>query len=133
MDNNAGLIAGIGGLFFFLVFVGLFVVALAGMWKIFEKAGQPGWGCLVPIYNLFLLVRIVGKPDIWVLYAIIPFVNLIICILLAIELARVFGKGTGFGVGLIFLPMIFYPILGFGNARYLGPPMQGARVMARPA
>src|SRR5579864_2375630 len=127
MDNTGAVTAGIAGLLFFLVFIGLLVVALAGMWKMFEKAGQPGWACLVPIYNIFILVRIVGKPDIWVLFMLIPFVNFIIGILLAIEVARVFGKGTGFGIGLIFLPMIFYPILGFGDARYLGPQAQGGQ------
>ena len=118
----------IGFLLFFVVALVLIAVAIAGMWKVFEKAGQPGWACLVPVYNLFLLVRIVGKPDIWIVFMFIPFVNMIIGILLAIELAKCFGQGTGFGIGLILLPMIFYPILGFGDARYLG-----AQAIARTA
>jgi len=106
---------------FFLVFIAIFVVAIAGMWKMFEKAGQPGWGCLIPIYNIVLMVRIAGKPDIWILFMLIPLVNLVFSILLAIEIAKRFGQGTGFGIGLILLPIVFYPILGFGDARYLGP------------
>ena len=108
-------------LLFFLICIGIFVVAVAGMWKMFEKAGQPGWACLIPIYNIILLVRIAGKPDIWILFLLIPIVNFVFSILLAIEIAKRFGQGTGFGIGLIILPMIFYPILGFGDARYLGP------------
>jgi hypothetical protein len=108
----------------------LTAVLVAAIWRVFEKAGQPGWGCLIPIYNLFLLVRIGGKPDIWVLLLLIPAVGFIVGILLAIEVAKRFGQGTGFGVGLALLPWIFYPILGFGDARYGGI---GAQVLARPA
>jgi uncharacterized membrane protein YoaK (UPF0700 family) len=110
----------IGNMFFMLLMLGVGVALVAGMWKVFAKAGQPGWGCLIPIYNLVLLVRIAGKPGIWVLLAFIPVVNFVICILLAIEVAKKFGRGAGFGVGLAFLPMIFYPIRGFGDARYQG-------------
>ncbi len=130
MDNSG---FAIGGLIFLLAGMCMFVVCLAGVWKIFEKAGQPGWASLVPIYNLFLLVRLVGKPDIWIAFMLIPFVNFVIGALLAIELAKVFGKGTGFGLGMIFLPMIFYPILGFGDARYTPPWIQGGQAMIRPA
>jgi hypothetical protein len=113
MDN-------IGSLIFLLLCVGVAVAAIAGMWKVFEKAGHPGWGCLIPVYNMILMVRIAGKPDIWILFMFIPLVNFVIAILLAIEIAKRFGQGTGFGVGLVFLPMVFYPILGFGDARYQG-------------
>jgi hypothetical protein len=131
MDNSFAIAS--FSLIFFLLAMGLFVLAIAGMWKVFEKAGQPGWACIVPVYNLFVLVRIVGKPAIWVLFAFIPFVNLVIGILLAIELAKCFGKGTGFAVGMIFLPMVFYPILGFGDARYQRPQIQGGQAIARSA
>jgi hypothetical protein len=112
----------IGFVLFMLVMLALTIVLIAAMWRVFEKAGQPGWACLVPIYNMILLVRMAGKPDIWILYMFIPFVNFIISILLTVEIARKFGQGTGFAVGMIFLPWIFYPILGFGDARYLGTP-----------
>jgi hypothetical protein len=124
MENSSG----IGSWLFVIVVLALSVALVAALWKVFEKAGQPGWGCLVPIYNLILLVRIAGKPDIWILFMFIPFVNFIIAILLAIEIAKRFGQGTGFGIGLAFLPWVFYPILGFGDARY-----QGVQMMPRTA
>ncbi|MBT5019170.1 MAG: signal peptidase I [Planctomicrobium sp.] len=96
----------------FMVFV------IAGLWKTFEKAGQPGWGALVPFYNGILLLNIAQKPLWWILLFFIPLVNLIIAIIIAIDVAKNFGKGTGFGLGLAFLGFIFYPILGFGDAEY---------------
>lgn len=113
--------AGIGvvGLVIYLAFLAFFI---AVGWKIFAKAGQPGWAVIVPIYNLIVLMKIVGKPAWWFVLMLIPFVNLIIGILVSIELAKVFGKSTGFGLGLAFLGIIFGPILAFGDARYQGAP-----------
>jgi uncharacterized membrane protein YoaK (UPF0700 family) len=104
-----------------LIGVAVVFAVVAGIWKVFTKAGQPGWGCLIPIYNLVLLVKIAGKPGVWVLLMLIPFVNFVIAIMISIEIAKKFGSGTGFGLGLAFLPVVFYPILGFGDSRYLGP------------
>lgn len=106
----------LGGLVMFV----LMLVVIAGMWKVFTKAGQPGWACLIPIYNIVVLLQIVNKPIWWVILLFIPLVNLVIMIMVSIELAKAFNKGTGFGVGLLFLPMIFYPILGFSDAQYQG-------------
>jgi Family of unknown function (DUF5684) len=117
MDN---IMAGL----FFLAFIAVFVLAFAGMWKVFEKAGNPGWTSLIPVYNMILLVRMAGKPDIWILYMFIPLANLVFGILVMMDVAKKFGQSAAFGVGMIFLPMIFYPILGFGDARYLGVPNQ---------
>ena len=86
----------------------------------FEKAGKPGWGAIVPIYNIVILLEIAGKPIWWFILFFIPFVNFIVVILISIEVAKNFGKGTGFGLGLAFLGFIFYPILGFGDAKYQG-------------
>ena len=102
---------------------GMFVLAfivliLASIWKVFTKAGKPGWACIVPIYNVIVLLEIAGKPLWWILLMFIPLVNLVIGILVAIEIAKKFGQTAGFGVGLALLPFIFYPILGFGEARY---------------
>jgi hypothetical protein len=94
---------------------------IVAMWKIFTKAGQPGWACLIPFYNIYVLCKIVGRPGWWLILMLIPFVNVIIGIILCIDLAKSFGKGVGFGLGLIFLSFIFYPILGFGSAQYQGP------------
>jgi hypothetical protein len=87
----------------------------------YEKAGQPGWACLIPIYNFYVLCKIVGRPGWWVILLFIPFVNVVIWIIVALDLAKSFGKGTGFAIGLIFLSVIFIMILGFGDDRYVGP------------
>jgi hypothetical protein len=104
-------------------FVGLLIAILliAAMWKVFTKAGQPGWACLIPIYNIYILCKIVGRPGWWVILMLIPFVNFIIGIILCIDLAKSFGNGVGFGVGLALLGIIFFPILGFGSSQYQGP------------
>ncbi|HFE46191.1 MAG TPA: signal peptidase I [Nannocystis exedens] len=94
------------------------ICAIAGMWKVFVKAGQPGWAAIVPIYNLYVMTQIAGKPGWWLLLFFIPFVNIVIAILLSIAIAQKFGKGAGFGVGMTFLGFIFMPILGFGDAQY---------------
>jgi len=103
--------------------VGLLVAVLliVALWKIFTKAGQPGWASLIPIYNIYIWCKIVGRPGWWVILMLIPFVNFIIAIILCIDLAKSFGHGVGFGVGLAFLGIIFFPILGFGSAQYQGP------------
>ena len=98
-----------------LIFAIFFIVT---MWKIFAKAGQPGLCIFVPIYNIYLLLKIAGKPGWWLLLLLIPFVNFVIAILAVAGISRNFGKGNGFILGLIFLPFIFYPILAFGSAKY---------------
>ena len=94
---------------------------IAAWWKIFTKAGQTGWACIIPIYNLYVWCKIVGRPWWWILLMLIPFVNFIILIILIIDLGKSFGKGVGFGIGLLLLAVIFFPILGFGSAQYQGP------------
>ena len=76
---------------------------------------------IIPIYNIWVLLEIVGRPGWWLVLMLIPFVNFIVLIILSIDVAKSFGKGTGFGLGLAFLSLIFYPILGFGDAKYQGP------------
>src|SRR5438552_14131827 len=103
--------------------VGLLIALLliVAMWKVFTKGGQPGWASIIPIYNLYVWCKIVGRPWWWILLMLIPFVNFIILIILCIDMAKSFGKGAGFGIGLAFLGIIFWPILGFGSAQYQGP------------
>jgi hypothetical protein len=116
-SNDSG-----GGLaVFFVIWIAFAVLLIVAMWKIFTKAGEAGWKSLIPIYNLIVLLRVVGRPWWWVLLFLIPFVAFIVWIIVAYDLAKSFGKGAGFTVGLILLPFIFYPILGFGDAAYLGP------------
>ncbi|PYK09313.1 MAG: signal peptidase I [Verrucomicrobia bacterium] len=105
------------------VVVGLLIALLliVAMWKVFTKAGQPGWASIIPIYNLYIWCKIVGRPGWWILLMLIPFVNIIVGIILCIDMARSFGKGAGFGIGLALLGIIFWPILGFGSAQYQGP------------
>lgn len=102
--------------------LGVWVFIIASLWIVFKKAGQPGWACLIPIYNLFIMCKIAGKPGWWLLLMFIPFVNFIIAIILCIAIAEKFGKGAGFGVGLALLGVVFFPILAFGDAKYLGTP-----------
>jgi len=109
---------GVVGSIFWLAVLVLQVVAF---WKIFEKAGKPGWAALIPIYNFIVLLQIVGRPVWWILLLLVPLVNLVIMILVINDLSKSFGKEVGFTVGLILLGFVFYPILGFGSAAYLGP------------
>lgn len=113
-----GLIAGLFGLVFAVFALVLTIVMIASMWKIFDKAGKPGWAAIIPIYNLIVLLEIVEKPIWWIVLFFIPFVNAIAFILLDIELAKKFGKDALFGIGLLLLPIVFFPILAFGSARY---------------
>ena len=89
-----------------------------GRWKVFEKAGQPGWGAIIPVYNLFLLLRVARRPWWWLFLYAIPVANLIPLIFVPLAVARNFGKSGLFGVGLMILGFIFYPVLGFGDAQY---------------
>ncbi len=117
-DEIFGIFGGLCGGLFGLVFGVIMIVA---MWKIFTKAGQPGWASLIPFYNIWVMLEIVGRPGWWLILMLIPGVNLIIGIIVMVDLAKSFGKETGFAIGLILLPYIFFLILGFGNAQYRGP------------
>lgn len=103
-----------------ILYLAFVVFMLAAIWRIYTKAGKPGWASLIPIYNAYVFLQIAGKPGWWLLLMLIPVVNLIVAILALVGLANNFGKGGGFVVGLIFLPFIFYPILAFGDAQYQG-------------
>ena len=113
------------GPLFWIFWLAFMILMIAACWKIFTKAGQPGWAAIIPIYNWFILCKIVGRPGWWVILLLIPFVNFIIGIILCIDLAKSFGKSVGFGIGLILLGIIFFPILGFGSAQYQGPAAGG--------
>lgn len=119
-SGSAGIFAAIGavGMIFFLA---VFVLLIASMWKLFEKAGKPGWAAIIPIYNYLVMIEIVGKPTIWILFLLIPCVNIVFFIWLLNLFVKSFGKSEGYTAGIIFLPFIFYPMLAFGNNPYLGP------------
>ncbi len=117
-SGGGGAIFGlIGG----LIWLAVMVFLIAGLWKVFAKAGKPGWAAIVPIYNIIVLLEIVGKPVWWIVFFFIPFVNFIIIILIMIALAKSFGKGVGYGIGCVLLGFIFIPLLGFSDAKYIGP------------
>jgi hypothetical protein len=115
-DDGSG-----GGMVGGLIYLIVVVLVIAGLWKVFAKAGQPGWAAIIPIYNMVVLMKIAGKPAWWVILLFIPVVNFIILIIAWFGVAKSFGKGAGFGLGLTFLSPIFIPILGFGSATYNGP------------
>ncbi len=96
------------------------VIMIVSLWKIYEKAGKPGWGSLIPFYTNYLYAEITYGNGWLFLLLFIPFVNLVFLVMMSFKLAKVFGKGVGFGFGLWLLPVIFYPILAFGNAEYQG-------------
>jgi uncharacterized membrane protein YhaH (DUF805 family) len=109
------------GPLFWIFWLAFGILMIAALWKIFSKAGQPGWAAMVPILNTYFTIKVAGRPGWWLFLMFIPFVNFIIWIILCIDLAKSFGKRSGFGIGLLLLPIIFFPILGFGSAQYQGP------------
>jgi hypothetical protein len=96
------------------------VLMIVAMWKVFVKAGQPGWAAIVPFYNTYILLKIAGKPGWWLILMFIPLVNIVVDVLVWLEVSRRFGQSDGFVVGLILLPIVFVPMLAFGSAKYQG-------------
>lgn len=103
------------------IYVLVILVELAAVWRIFQKAGRPGWAAIIPIYDAYVLLKIVGRPGWWLLFYFVPVVNIIVLIVVYHDLSKSFGHGGGFTVGLVFLSFIFIPVLGFGSSRYVGP------------
>jgi hypothetical protein len=123
--------AAMGGAIFFGALIITLIIAIPmiiAMWKIFVKAGQPGWAALVPIYNSYVLVQIAGLPILWFILMLVPYVNSIAAIYVIYMLAKSFGKDAGFTALLVLLPFIGFPILGFGKAQYQGPAGSAATV-----
>ncbi len=122
MNDNPIVAMGIG--VFELVIVVFFIVAA---WKVFVKAGKPGWAILIPFYNLYVLLKIIGRPGWWIILYFIPIVNIVVQIIIAIDLAKSFGRSTAFGVIMLWLlSFIGYPILAFGNSKYIGSAVGGS-------
>lgn len=125
-DSAAGILGVIAGLgtFAWVISMAITVLIIVSMWKVFTKAGKPGWAAIIPIYNTVVLFQISGLNPWLLLLYIVPFVNFIaipvLMILANVKLAKAFGKGGGFAVGLIFLNAIFMPILAFSDAEYEG-------------
>lgn len=105
-----------------IIYLAILLLVTVAHWKAFAKAGRPGWVIFIPFYNLYVCMQISSKPGWWWVLLCIPFVNVIFSILMMRGLARNFGKGVGFTVGLLLLPIVFWPILAFGDARYNATP-----------
>ena len=125
-DQAAAAAAGAAGAaavgVFTLIQLAIGLAVVAANWKIFSKAGKPGWAAIIPIYNLVVWLEIVGRPTWWIAAIILcPPVGLVMGIILLVDLGKSFGKDGAFTVGMILLSPIFMLILGFGSAAYQGP------------
>ena len=96
----------------------LTLLIFAGFWKTFEKAGEPGWAGIIPIYNLYVLVKISGNAWWWFILFFVPLINFVATLKISIDVAGKFNRGVLFGLGLTFLSFIFFPLLGFGGFQY---------------
>lgn len=121
MDNAAGAALAAGLMVYYLVVLAIAIVSLVGMWKVYVKAGKPGWAAIVPFYNLYCLFEMTFGNGWLFLLTFVPCVNIVMLILAWIKLAQAFGKGVGFGIGILLFPFVFLPMLGFGDAEYTGP------------
>ena len=121
-DNGAGAVAALFGSAMMLVWLAVIVIVIAGGWKVFAKAGEPGWAIIIPFFNIYTMLKIVGRPAWWLVLYLIPIVNIVIALIVAIDMAKSFGQSAAFGIVLLFLLAgIGFLILGFGSAKYLGP------------
>lgn len=114
---TGGLMAIMGGGMMFVWFI-VVLVMIVSQWKVFSKAGQRGWAAIIPIYNIYVLAKVGGKPGWWFILLFIPFVNIIILFIIFHGISKAFGKGMGYTLGLFFIGIIFWPILAFGSAQY---------------
>jgi hypothetical protein len=119
-NTSSGLGVGVA-ILFFLFGIALYVFFGYCWGLVFRKAGQPLWAGFVPIYNYYVTLKIIGRPGWWLILFFIPIVNIIVTLIMYLDLARSFGQGAGFGLGLFFLWFVFIPILAFSDAQYLGP------------
>ncbi len=120
MDETYALAWGVIAVYMIVV-LAVAVISLVGMWKIFVKAGKPGWAAIVPIYNTYCLFEISFGTGWLFLLCLVPCVNVVITIIMWIKLAQAFDKGAAYGIGILFLPVVFLPMLGFSDAQYIGP------------
>lgn len=103
-----------------LAYIGMFLLIIVSTWKVFTKANKPGWASLIPIYNLYVMLKIGDNSGWFLLLMFVPILNIYAIGKMHVGIAEAFGKGIGWGLGLWFLPFIFFPILGFGDATYRG-------------
>lgn len=121
-DDSSGVFAALFGGVYMICWLIFVIILIAAMWKVYAKAGKPGWAAIIPFYNIWVLLEIIGRPGWWIILFFIPFVNFIIAIIVSIDLAKSFGKSAAYGIVLLFfLNVIGYLMLGFGSADYKGP------------
>ena len=107
------------GIVFWIFYIPFIVFFIVVWWKIFVKAGKPGWGCIVPIYNIILQLEIAGRPLWWIFLLLIPYVNIFFAVVLILDIAKAFGKEEStFKAGMLLLPFIFFPILAFDSSEF---------------
>ncbi len=117
-----GVLGSLFGGVMLLVWLAILVVVIAAGWKVFEKAGQPGRAIIVSIFNIYIILKIVGRPAWWLVLYFIPVVNIVIAVIISMDMAKSFGQSAAFGIVLLFLLCgVGYLILAFGSARYIGP------------
>ncbi len=117
-DDGGG---GAGGMIFAvfgLVMLAIVAVCIIANWKLFEKAGKPGWACLIPFYNMYVMLQICGMGAIWFLAFFVPVANMVVSVMMCLRLAKSFGQSALVGVAMIFVPFIILPMLAFGDAQY---------------
>jgi hypothetical protein len=106
-----------------IIILAIALIGIIAMWRVFEKAKQPGWASIIPIYNIYVLLKIANRPGWWLLLYLIPFVNIITHAVVSVDIAKAFGKSSTFGiVGLWIFSAIGFLILGYGSATYKGAP-----------
>ncbi len=105
---------------FIIIWLIVTVFYIYVFWKIFEKAGQPGWASIIPIYNTYIMIKIAKRPGWWLILLFIPLINIVIGIIILLDFAKYFGKDTGFAIGLLLLGFIFFPVLAFDSSKYIG-------------
>lgn len=121
MSDSASVAAAGFSMVYSLISLALCIVVIVAWWKIFVKAGKPGWASIIPFYNTYCMFQISFGNGWLFLLCLVPCVNIVMIIIMYVKLAKAFGKSGGFAVGLIFLSFIFLPMLGFGDADYIGP------------
>ena len=120
-DTSSGAAGSVGGIVAAVIVIAIVLFYLIAYWRIFSKAGRPGILAIIPIVSTFVLLSIVGRPLWWFVLFLIPVVNIVMAIIVYNDLSKSFGHGAGFTVGLVLLPEIFIPVLGYGGSRYGGP------------
>jgi hypothetical protein len=127
MDSSTAQAALVGSAIYSVIMIAVAVVALIAMWKIFAKAGKPGWAVLIPIYDIIVYLQIAGRPLWWIILLLIPGVNVVIGIILCLDIAKCFGKSGVWGFFMLFvLSIIGILILGFGKSQYTAPQPKAA-------